>query len=59
MILYITLAIIGVTLTLFGFISLSISIERFLPARDMKKDVIIFIFGIFIMVMEMLLYRIM
>lgn len=59
MILYITLAIIGVTLTLFGFISLSISIERFLPARDMKKDVIIFIFGIFIIVMEMLLYRIM
>lgn len=59
MILYITLAIIGVTLTLFGFISLSISIERHLPAREMKKDVIIFIFGIFIVVMAMLLYRIM
>ena len=59
MILYITLAIIGVTLTLFGFISLSISIERHLSVREMKKDVIIFIFGIFLAVVAKLLYRIM
>ena len=58
MIIYLPLAIVGIVISLFGLTSLSMSADKHLPARELRKDLCILIFGFILTVLAVLLYHI-